>query len=89
MDVTEFVFKMVFGNEYASPFSECSEYKGIPMSERHTPEMKRFIKNNNFRVRYRGPRRKAWNRNGRLTVTTLGRQDCLKADALNFSLYKA
>ena len=89
MDVTEFVFKMVFGNEYASPFSECSEYKGIPMSERHTPEMKRFIKSNNLRARYRGPRRKFLRADGNYRVSTLGQQDCLKADALHFSLYKA
>jgi hypothetical protein len=74
---------------YTSPGNQGSEYRGIPMAYRDTPEMKRFIKSNNLRARYRGPRRKAWNCNGRLTVTTLGRHDCLKADALYFSLYKA
>jgi len=90
MDSTEFVFNMVFGNEYASPFSEQSEYKGIPISERDTPEMKRFMKRNNLRARYRGPRRVGYCKwNQKVVTTLLGRQECLKADATHFSLYKA
>lgn len=90
MDATEFVFKMVFGNEYASPFSEGSEYKGIPIAERDTPEMKRFMKMNNLRARYRGPRRVGYCKWSQKVETTLqGRQDCLKSDATHFSLYKA
>ena len=90
MDSTEFVFKMVFGNEYASPFSEGSEYKGIPISERDTPEMKPFMKRKKLRSRYRGPRRAAYCKWSQKVETTLqGRQDCRKSDATHFSLYKA
>ena len=90
MDTTEFVFKFVFGNDYASPFSENSLYKGIPIEYRDMPEMKRFMKTNKLRARYRGPRRKGYCNWSKRCVTSLqGRQDCLKEDATHFSLYKA
>jgi hypothetical protein len=89
MTPTEFIFTMVFSDRYLSPKQEESTYKNIPMKYRNSQTMVDFIQKHNYRVRYRGPRRKAWNSNGRLTVTTLGQQDCLKADALYFSLYKA
>ena len=89
MDATEFVFDLVFGQRYTSPGTEGSEYTGIPMAYRDTPEMKRFIKSNNLRVRYRGPRRKFLRADGNYRVSTLGQQDCLKADAHHFSLYQA
>ena len=90
MDTTEFVFKLVFGNDFASPFNEESVYKGIPIAERDTPEMKRFMKMNKLRARYRGPRRKGFCRwSGRCVTSLQGRQDCIKADATHFSLYKA
>jgi len=89
MNATEFVFDLVFGQRYASAGNGGSEYTGIPMAYRETPEIKRFIKANKFRVRYRGPRRKFLRADGNYRVSTLGQQDCLKADALHFSLYKA
>ena len=89
MDTTEFVFKLVFGNDYASPFNEESLYKGIPIEYRDMPKMKRFMKTNKLRARYRGPRRKAFCKwSGKVETTLLGRQDCIKADATHFSLYK-
>lgn len=89
MNATEFVFDLVFGQRYTSPGNGGSEYMGIPMAYRDTPEMKRFIKTRNLRVRYRGPRRKFLRADGKYRVSTLGQQDCLKADAHHFSLYKA
>ena len=90
MDATEFVFDLVFGQKYTSPRTEGSVYKGIPIEYRDMPEMKRFMKMNNLRARYRGPRRKGWCRwSGRCVTSLQGRQDCLKEDATHFSLYKA
>ena len=90
MDATEFVFDLVFGQKYTSPRTEGSVYKGIPIEYRDMPEMKRFMKMNNLRARYRGPRRVGYCKWSQKVETTLqGRQDCLKSDATHFSLYKA
>jgi hypothetical protein len=89
VNTTQLLFDLFFGQRYTSPGNGGSEYTGIPMAYRETPEIKRFIKANKFRVRYRGPRRKFLRADGKYRVSTLGRQDCLKADALHFSLYKA
>ena len=88
MTPADFVFTMVLSDQYRSPFQEESTYKNIPMKYRSSEVMADFIRSQNFRVRYRGPRRKAWDCNGKFTVTTLGKQDCLKSDATHFSLYK-
>ena len=89
MRATQLVFDLIFDQRYSSPGNGGSEYTGIPMIYRDTPEMKRFIKSNKLRARYRGPRRKSLRADGKYVISMLGKQDCLKSDATHFSLYKA
>jgi hypothetical protein len=68
---------------YVSPEEEYSIFKGVPMSELNNLEVQKFLSKHQYRIRYRGPRRK--NENG--TVSWIGQSVCLKADATTFAIY--
>jgi hypothetical protein len=71
--------------EFDAPQNEEALYKGIPIALRDNYWVAKFIRENSLRARYRGPRRTC-PVTGK--VTHLGKQDCLRADATSFSLYK-
>ena len=57
----------------------------LPMAELDTVKAAYRAQGTAIRIRYRGPRR----RGDDGLVTYAGRQDCLKKDALRFSVYAA
>ena len=57
----------------------------LPIAELDTVKAAYRAQNIAIRIRYRGPRRRGDNG----LVTLAGRQDCLKKDALRFSVYAA
>lgn len=80
----DIVVEMVLGaSDFEAPRGEESCFKGIPMEFYDHPMMRRFIRNQGLRARFRGPRRK--DRMGKTSYQ--GKLTCLKADATHFSLY--
>lgn len=67
-----------FMDQYASPASERSMYKSIPMTLRHHPFVKGMLAVG-CRIRYRGPRVKSGMMGGKYHT--------LKRDATRFSIY--
>jgi hypothetical protein len=57
----------------------------LPIAELDTVKAAYRVQGTAIRIRYRGPRRRGDNG----LVTLAGRQDCLKKDALRFSVYAA
>ena len=55
----------------------------LPIAELDTVKAAYRVQGTAIRIRYRGPRRRGDNG----LVTLAGRQDCLKKDALRFSVY--
>lgn len=70
-----------------APLSEVSAYKNIPIE--YLEQVRWILKQVTqidgvrYRIRYRGPRRRG--PDGRVTYD--GRQDCVKRDAVRFSVY--
>ena len=69
--------EILLSDRYRSSKEEYSVFKGIPVEVGEMPKFKQWLKDNNYRVRYRGPRR----------ITLAGRRECLKKDATSISVY--
>jgi len=69
--------------QYLSPANEHSVFKGIPIEMRDTAEVRNIMMTGNYKVRYRGPRRK----NARGVCSHSGQLTCLKEDATSFAIY--
>ena len=48
--------------DYISPHYEYSLFKGIPISERYSDEVKSLMQSGSYRIKYRGKSKLGWTR---------------------------